>query len=353
MPSRPRTATKQRRFSARVVLAVSGLLGVVGSLMTVGLSSAAAVQLIAGSAPEVSTTATSPATADIGILWAWTLTPSDPVTPIAPPTTAPTTTAPPTTAPPTTAPPVSAGINSLNRILYSMSGPHEGAPHGVPSYWSWGQVPSLQGATPPAGMSAITGWGQIYSDASNTQPANVRVELRNMETYVWSKSGRAWIRVQGTTPIDGAHYVENFAGNASIPTDLRAELDGGTSTGMMPGFNFHFWPRSGRGSLSNPADVGAVYTTVQARLILDNPNGPDNRSQARYLANTGADWWRTPTATFGDGTNNPGVGQSRFTYLSSNWTAVNFYTGGPIASAPGSWTEAQLGANPPPVNAMG
>jgi hypothetical protein len=247
---------------------------------------------------------------------------------------------------------VAAGINSLARILYSMGGPHEGAPHGVPTDWSWAQQPSLDHVTPPAGMSAITSWGQIYADATNTHPANVRVEVRNMETYVWSNSSHAWTRVQGTARVDGAHFVEDFAGNASIPTDLRNEPDGGNSTGMVAGFNFHFWPTGMRGNLPNPADIGAVYTTVQARLILDDPNGPDNRDQARYVANTGADWWRTTSAPYGDGSNNPGVGQGRFTYVTNNWSALNFYTGGPIATAPGSWTETQLKNNPPPINVM-
>ena len=177
-----------------------------------------------------------------------------------------------------------------------MNSAHEGAPHGVPSYWSWAQQPSLGHATPPAGMSALTSWGQIYADTSNTHPANVRVEVRNMETYVWSNSSRAWIRVQGASRVDGAHFVEDFAGNAAVATDLRNEADGGNSTGMVSGYNFHFWPTGMRGNLPNPSDIGAVYTTVQARLILDDPTGPDNRSQARYLANTGADWWRTTSA---------------------------------------------------------
>ena len=233
-----------------------------------------------------------------------------------------------------------------------MNSSHEGAPHGVPSYWSWAQKPSLQSASPPAGMSAVTSWGQIYSDSSNTQPANVRVELRNMETYVWSNSGHAWIRVQTNSRVDGAHFVEDFAGNAAVPTDLRNEPDGGNSTGMVSGYNFHFWPTDGHASLPNPSDIGGVYTTVQARLILDDPSGPDNRSQARYIANTGADWWRTANASYGDGSNNPGIGQGRFTYVTSSWTALDFYTGGPIATAPGSWTEAQLRNNPPPVNVM-
>ena len=262
-----------------------------------------------------------------------------------------------TSAPTTSASPTSAAaavtINSLDRILYSMNGPHEGAPHGVPTSFSWAQGPSLRSVGPPAGMSAITSWGQIYADSSDSRPANVRVELRNMETYVWSNSRNEWTRVQADAHVDGAHYLEDFAGNSSMPANLRAEADGGVSTTMDSGYNFHFWPAGERGTLTEPSDVGAVYTTMQARLILDDPNGPDNRSQARYLANAGADWWRTTTASFGDGNNNPGVGQSRFTYLTSDWTAINFYTGGPIATAPNSWSEDQLRTSNPPTNAMG
>jgi hypothetical protein len=317
-----------------------------------GPASAATTTQEAATTSAVSALAVGTSAATTQIFWAWTVTPQGPTTPVDPPTTVPPTTVPPTTVPPTTVPPVQSGINSVDRILFSMNGPHEGAPHGVPTYWSWAQHPDLGAVTPPAGMSSITGWGQIYADASNAHPANVRVELRNMETYVWSKSNHAWTRVQADPHVDGGHFVEDFAGNSAIPTDLRAEPDGGNSTGMVSGYNFHFWPAAGRGTLPNPSDIGAVYTTVQARLILDNPAGPDNRSQARYLANMGGDWWRTTTAPFGDGTNNPAIGEGRFTYLTPNWTAIDFYTGGPVVSAPNSWTETQLLNSPPPINVM-
>jgi hypothetical protein len=345
MPSRSTTHLKEgRRTGIRLVVAPLGAILVVGSLMTLLLHPASAGTSAGIPSGTQIYTALGP------------LSPSDPwpapsTTVPVPPTTVP---VPPTTVPvpPTTVPPVSGGVNSVDRILFSMNGPHQGAPHGVPTYWSWAQQPEVDAVTPPAGMTSLIGWGQIYSDATNVQPANVRVELRNMETYVWSNGQQAWTRVQGTAHVDGAHYVENFAGNTSIPTDLRAESDGGTSTGMTSGYNFHFWPVAARAALANPSDIGGVYTTVQARLILDNPNGPDNRNQARYLANTGADWWRTTTTTFGDGSNNPPVGQSRFTYLTTDWTAINFYSGGPIATAPGSWTETRLRTTPPPTNIM-
>lgn len=273
----------------------------------------------------------------------------------APTTTPPSTTSPPTTAPTTTAPPppATAPINSVSRVLYSMAGLHEGQPHGVPSWWDWAQGPKVDNAVPPAGMGAMTAWGQVYADTTNARPANVRVQVRNMEAYVYLRSQARWVRVQADAVVEGAHYVEDFSGNTSVPTSLRSEPDGGLSFVMQDGYNFHFWPKAGRGALANPADVGAVFTTFQARLILDDPNGPDNRSAARFIANAGGDWWRSVTAPFaGDFSNNPGIGEGRFTYLTSAWSAINFYTGGPYASAPGSWTASQLQASPPPLNAM-
>ncbi|MFI5240708.1 MAG: dockerin type I domain-containing protein [Candidatus Saccharimonadia bacterium] len=244
-------------------------------------------------------------------------------------------------------------LNSVARILYDMIAPHEGVLHGVPLSYSWASTPTVGNPTPPTGMGAITAWGQIYADATTTEPANVRVEMKNMETYLWSNSAQKWNRVQSTVTIQGAHYVEDFVGNVSIAADARTEADGGISTTMVSGYNFHFYPPS-RATVPNPSDVGAVFTTYQARLILDNPAGANNLAQAKYLANVGADWWVNTTIGFGTGNNNPGVGQGRFTYLTSNWQAENFYTGGPTASGlAGAWAPTQLQANPPPLDGMG
>jgi hypothetical protein len=212
------------------------------------------------------------------------------------------------------------------RVMAGMTSPHEGALHGVPTSWSWAQHPAVGDPTNAQGMAAMTGWGQIYADANTAEPAGVRVEIKNMESYVWSLSQHRWVRVQATVTVDGAHYAENFAGNASIPTDLRTEPDGGVSLSMVPGYNFHFWPVSGRASIT-PGDIGAEFTTYHARLI-----GTATAS-ARYLANAGGDWWRTTTIGFGNGTNNPGIGQGRFVYLTPNWTAVDFYSGTSLSAA--------------------
>jgi hypothetical protein len=233
------------------------------------------------------------------------------------------------------------------RIEYSMGGAHEGVPHGIPTSWSWATTPQVIDPTDVNGDTSITAWGLVYADASATEPAEgtVRIELKNMESYVHSRSQDRWLRAQGTEQVDGGHFLEDLAGNAATTPDWRTEPDGGISTAMVPGYNLHFWPTGSRGSVT-PGDIDAVYTTYQARLI-----GP-GAGTARYLAMSAADWWLTPTAPY---PNNSAAGMGRFMYLSTSWQAFDFYTGGGYgpASYPPAWTAAQVAASAPPIDAMG
>jgi hypothetical protein len=242
--------------------------------------------------------------------------------------------------------PPAATINSVARIVDSMAGPHAGCPHGVPTYYSWQPHPDVGDVTDSAGRHATIAWGQIYADCTASEPTNVRVEVRNIELWFWLNSGRQWVQVEAYPTVDGQHFSECFCGPNGPAPAFRNEPDGGISTTMVSGFNFHFWPASGRTDISAYlGDIGAVYATYQARVIVDNPAGPDNRSQARFLANAGSDWWDSTTS----GGNN-GAGMGRFTYLTPNWQAEDFYTGGPYGVGdPGAWTATQLLASPPPI----
>jgi hypothetical protein len=207
-----------------------------------------------------------------------------------------------------------------------MGGADDGRPEGVPTAFSWSDKAEVDSPT-NAGMSAMTAWGLVYAELGAKEPrrGTVRVEVRDIRSYVWSRSAQHWTLVQDTTGVEGAFYREDFGGNDSVPADMRTEPDGGTSVSMAPARNFHFWPLTGRAPVAAD-DVGAVITTFDARLI-----GP-NASHARYLASAGGDWWRTTTAPFvlaSDGANNDGIGTGRFVALSRAWTTIGFYTGGP------------------------
>jgi hypothetical protein len=237
----------------------------------------------------------------------------------------------------------SPSTNPVSRALYSMDGPHEGPMAGVPATFSWSSHPVVESVQPPAGWDSATAWGVVYADANDasSEPpqGSARVELRDMQLHVWSDTQSAWLQVQGTAPVTGAHYLQDFAGNANVPADLRAEADGGVSSALIAGYNLHVWPSGDRPALPVPgSEIGAVYVTVQARLI-----GP-GASSGRYLLGVGADWWQTPTAAFPA---NAGIGTGRFMYLSESWASYDFWTGGDYSPGPPGWTDAQMTAHPP------
>ena len=215
--------------------------------------------------------------------------------------------------------------NSLNNIIQDMRFPHEGYPHGVPDSFTWYWGPRLGTTICPAGWTAMIGWGQVYEWAKGNPASNTRVHLKNMETWYLSGADHQWHPLQNDIKVFGMAYVEDFSGNTSKAADCRAEADGGISVKAGNGYNFHFWPNSGRAVLPKVPITG-WFVTVQARLILDNAAGVDDREQARYLLNVGADWWESITAVWDNFKTNTDIGIGRFKFVKPEWQAFNFIT---------------------------
>jgi hypothetical protein len=231
------------------------------------------------------------------------------------------------------------GAAGVAKIVSDMHDPNEGHPHGVPTSYSFYRGPELDAPLPGPGMTAATAWGVIYEAAGGSTATNTRVEVRNIRLYLWSKSRGRWVRYQASTSPTGEDYAEpqgseGFS-NMSSPADLRTEPDGGVSVKMHQGSWFHFWPADGRTVIA-PADIGGAYTTFEARLVKDDPQGPDDTSSARYLASAGADWWVNRSAPWPDNTQ---AFFARFRYITPSWST---WTGT-------TWSAAQLRADPPPT----
>ena len=97
------------------------------------------------------------------------------------------------------------------------------------------------------------------------------------------------------------------------------------------------------------ADIDAVFVTVQARLVVDNPSLPDDRDAARLLFHVGADYyidtntnWTVPQ---------PGVGVSRAKRVTNEWQAFSLatFSNVGIQEPGGGITEATFRAAPPPL----
>jgi hypothetical protein len=121
-----------------------------------------------------------------------------------------------------------------------------------------------------------------------------------------------------------------------MPADTRQETSGGISAVAGNGYNFHFWPRER--ALIDPADVEGIFVTVEARLVVDDADKIDDRTEARYLLNVGADYWLDSDVGWQNGATNSGIGMGRFKYVEVEWKKFNMIT----------LSRADVYKNPPP-----
>jgi hypothetical protein len=223
---------------------------------------------------------------------------------------------------------VSALTNVINQ---NTPGDSQGYPLGVPTSYSWyGGDSGGTDSTPPSNFSSVTGWGQIYPEAGEPVDSTATVQIENFQTYVLLSNG-SWelVQNQATDGIDGAHYVADFSGNSSIPWSETTSSDGSVSVDAPPsGYNDHYYPGV-RGTYT-PGTVVGVFVEASVKT---------NDASANLVANLGADWWASSTASFVSGfSNNPGVGQSDWVKLTTQYQSLYFT----------SLTAAQLAADPPP-----
>lgn len=225
--------------------------------------------------------------------------------------------------------------NSLDLIIGDMTLPHEGRPHGVPDSYSWAAGPRVGMGNDPGTFRAMIAWGQLYEDAEGNPATNTRVQIRDIRAYILRGDGQ-WHLLQSSQRVEGALYREDFAGDVNIPGEIRREDDGSISVIAGQGHNFHFW--TPQRSPIDPDDIHGVFTTVQARLIVDDPALPDDRHTARYLMSMGADYWLSTTAQWDNWTTNGDIGIGRFRYVTPAWQWFNMT----------SLSEAELRQHPPP-----
>ncbi len=229
-------------------------------------------------------------------------------------------------------------INSIATIIYDMSPPHEGMPQGVPTNLNWASGPRVGMGDNPKGFKAMTAWGQLYEAATGNPATNSRVQIKNIKAYMLSKQDGKWHLLQRSKKVDGAAYREDYTGDVNKPANIRYHKNGSVSVKAGQGYNFHFWCANGRASVDSN-DIAGIFTTVQARLIIDNPQQADDRSKARYLLSMGGDYWLSLTAKWDNWTTNSDIGIGKFKYVTTRWQAFNMVTLSPT----------EIRQNPPPV----
>ena len=120
-------------------------------------------------------------------------------------------------------------------IFQNTPGNSQGLPEGFGIEGKYGTT-TLTPA--PSGFSSLTGWGVVYQEAGASVSPNAAtdtVQIADYTTYVHLTNG-SWVEVQNEAKggIGGAHYVANFANNASIPLKQQTLSDGSVSMDAPP-----------------------------------------------------------------------------------------------------------------------
>lgn len=218
------------------------------------------------------------------------------------------------------------GAEVAKLLRNDMTGKHAGRMHGVPPSYNWAKHPRVGVGNHPDrhGFTAVSAWGQVYEDIHGSPARNVRVSCRDICLWILSKRTGRWHRVNASKGVNGANYVEDFSGNASKPAALRQEPHGAVSATLGGGYNFHFYSIRSRAPIDS-SDIAGVVSMYSARVIMDDPNGVDERGLARYLASAGADYWLDRYVAAGPGTvADVGIGKAR--YLTPQWTTFTMST---------------------------
>ena len=215
--------------------------------------------------------------------------------------------------------------NTIEQIIADAADPHDARPNGVP--YDWGDAPRLgMGTNPPASWNAATAWGQVYEAVGGNPVTNVRVQIRRISLSFLDRRTGDWSVIQDVNQIGGAFYREDFVDDISYAADFRDEAEGRSI--RLPngaGLNFHFWPDAWR-SVFPLEHVQHAIASVEARLILDDLNGPDNLDDARLMMSTGADYWESQSAQWDQWTTNGDIGIGRFGFLTRDWHTFNMTT---------------------------
>ncbi|NJK97626.1 MAG: hypothetical protein HC905_24400 [Bacteroidales bacterium] len=220
---------------------------------------------------------------------------------------------------------ICSGQTTIDEIINDMILPHEGLPHGVPFTVDWSQNPRKGATEPGEGWTAAIAWGQVYEWSEGSLSSQYSHPIKDLEMYYLSKTDYKWVFIiKIPLKVSGANYVEDFAGDVNKPADIRTESDGSISTTCGDGYNFHFWPSTGRFTIPN--DIAGCFVTVKARLILDDINGIDDRDKAKYLMSVGGDWWLSLTAPWDNWKTNWDIGIGRFRFITPEWKSFNMYS---------------------------
>jgi hypothetical protein len=270
-------------------------------------------------------------------------------------------------------------VNSVATIIGDMTLENDSRADGIPNFmWATGPNPAavLMGADPRGSKmqpwwldmpsvqwqykdadlwSAYVQWFLIFEGVGNGAN-NVRVEVRNPRTYYLSRSSGQWNAIGGLR--SGSHWFQAWKSDltwANDNVDLRRNADGSVAVRVplnSPNAIHGIWEQGKLDISRVVADMAALFATVQARLVVDDPSRPDDRAAANLLMHVGGDYYPDMAASAADSFP-PSAGLSRLKRITSDWQSFNFATidtaRQDYRGASASISTTALGNNPPPL----
>ena len=236
--------------------------------------------------------------------------------------------------------------NTVQAIFDDMHLPHQGYPYGMPSSYDIYEGPVLRSiGSGESDFYVLVPGGLVYEEIGRSSSTNTRVQIRNLRGYVLDKSDNTWKPLPGV-PIEYGNSAGDLSGSPTTATDLRQEPDGISArllSGSTDAFQFN----------AERIDIHAIYqkdllelathvfTTYEARLILDDEQGADDRHLARYVADADCTVWKRIDSVWEpDFSENHDLGFGRFKYVTNDWQCFNFVT---------DISLSDLQQNPPPL----
>jgi hypothetical protein len=227
-------------------------------------------------------------------------------------------------------------VNTIDNVVNDMQGSHEAPPFGVPVTYTWQAGPRIGMGNDPGTFRAMLPWGQIFETAPGNTSTNTRIEIRGLKAYYLNKKTNSWQLWVGAQKPTGLYTSQDLTVKVTKPADIKT-LAESISVGMLKGYNFYLLAPM-RTTIS-PGDIGGVFITVQARLILQDDTKPDDRDAAQLMLSAGGDYWLNLTAAGDNFSNNGDIAIGKFKRLTREWRAFNMHT----------LTAEQIRNTPPPL----
>ncbi len=210
-----------------------------------------------------------------------------------------------------------------------MTTAHEARPHGVPEYWDWAKKPRIGRREAPTGWTAFTAWGQLYRCAGSLYDHRRTVQVRDLQA--WFLVGDTWKRAQRPSALEGSAFAEDYA-RPAVSARVVGSSRHGTTVRLRRGYNFHFWPGTGRVAF-DAKKVDAVAVLARARLTRRGTR------EGCVALSVGADYWRSLRAPAAGSENTVDAGIGRFKRVTRRWRAFGMTNA----------SDATLAAHPLPL----